>query len=545
MTMALPGPTAGAAELSEEQREAVAERLGITPEELEALQRGEFSGEKLFELQRRMGEGLSESLQDPNVRRRLQENMPGDSEQKVFDAYDRNPAVLDPCLVGRWRLDNGTASTDNIAFSGLFELEINPSGRSRAHYRDFTEEIMTRSVFNGEKTGCVRGQSPRSVLIEWEPGTIEEKREHVVTGVMVEEEADGGPRMPAGYEIYRCADNAIVFGGTRFEGAGKAPCEDLVSRARERFHIPPPGESGHDVLDGWWLHEARRGNPRAQRAGLMRGRQVLARQLAEYLEAHPDARRHIEDTMEMFERELGIEAGDGEGERFGADLNTDELPIDTALVLAKGARESGVADLLSTSDRVIVSSGREVHPEGESGLDYLFNHRDDFPPSAQDDIRPVPREELTERGRARASPPAPARLPLKYLLAAFIVETRRAEQGFVQKLREEMDGRSTAELRRALNNMSDGARRAWSQLHFGLPGAVRNVLREIAASTPGDEPPDLDRLLTDPTFRSPDFSTAVVRFGIRRSLVTAAEAWLIENYRSDCRLQGGCALRAE
>lgn len=542
LTAATPGQVFGAEPLSDAQRERVAEELGITPEQLERLRRGELSGEEALELQRLMGEGLHESLQDPATRRLLQENLPEGAAEQIIERYRRNPAVLDPCLVGRWRLDNGAASTDEIEYSGVFELDINPSGRVRARYRAFEQEIITSSVYDGDKSGLMCGQSPDHVLIEWNDESIEEASEHVVTGEITREQVDGGPLMPVGDKIYRCTGDAIRLTGIRFVGAGQASCEELVARARARFGIPPPGESGHDVQDGWWLDPARRGNPRAQRAGLVRGRSVLAEDVGRYLQDHPDARQHIEDTLDAFERELGIERldPDGDGRHYGADLDAGNLPVDVDLVLAKGARESGIEDLLSRSDRVIVSSGREVHPEGESGLDYLYDHRDDFPPSMRDELRPVPRAELTERGRARASPPAPARLPLRLLLAAFIVETRRAEQGFIGKVRDELDAYSVAELRAALNAMSVDARRAWSQLHFGLPGAVREVLAAIAETTPEGELPDLDRLINDPTFTRGDFSTRVVRFGIRRSLVTAAEAWLIDNYGDQCRLSAGC-----
>jgi hypothetical protein len=268
----------------------------------------------------------------------------------------------------------------------------------------------------------------------------------------------------------------------------------LVARARARFNVPEGGFSTG-----------------RQQTDFFRGRSLAVSAIMDAAARDPEAsRRQIARALQAFATDPSVHGRD--------------IPIDLAFAVAKLAREGGPDLAFSTSTELIVSSGRDTHPDGRIGFDYLWNIRS-YVPNYNDRLQPVTTGLIRPQAR-------PARLQQRDALIAGIAYARRSEAVFLGHVREVFSDYSAEERQRLLSRLSRDAKRAWVQSTFGTPGYSRLALQYLARRSTR-ETIDLDAILTDPELvagrHAPDPSRSRrVGFSIGRARVTAGESWMLE-----------------
>ncbi|MCW5516882.1 hypothetical protein [Muriicola sp. Z0-33] len=236
--------------------------------------------------------------------------------------------------------------------------------------------------------------------------------------------------------------------------------DETVSRARQIANVPERG-----------FRVERRGRTVPFNISLSR-----MRELQQALQ-DPAIQEHIRTTLDLFENETG-------------DTQRSRDEIDLPLVLAIASRESGVRLPLARGERRVVTAGRDAHTRGESGLDWLYDRRSDFPSSIRSEILPVEGNSGIPGHFRREC--HPAYVKEKHMLTSFIVEVAGRRQSFINRFNRAFADRHgfTEEQRNALvENLSSSANRAWIQAAFGsrsvdILHAVRRFIRaEMRAGT--------------------------------------------------------------
>lgn len=311
--------------------------------------------------------------------------------------------------------------------------------------------------------------------------------------------------VPANTGAQRLAQsNVPVDGIPKPISASKAP----QGRARNPEHPTIPITSPVPCLSqlsrGSDLYEQAR-----QRFGLdpSHGRTLYARDVETEISSHPDAQAHIEETLEIFRRELNW--GNGR--------------VDLPFILTITRRESGADTISARGNRRVVTGGKyDTHPQGEGGLDNVYDHRNGatFPRTIRDSMTEVPQSELLPTGVGRH----PARLPEKYFLGAFISELEFDWQRVQARIREEFEGevdsngRPMAEV--LLNEISVDARRVWIATYFGNPAQFVRQIQSLRNRHRNHERVSLEW---------------AVRNGRERARRAAANAWMLEQImNSNC-----------
>ncbi|MEX0290259.1 MAG: hypothetical protein AB3N14_14220 [Flavobacteriaceae bacterium] len=236
--------------------------------------------------------------------------------------------------------------------------------------------------------------------------------------------------------------------------------DETVSRAREIAHVPERG-----------FRVERRGRTVPFNISLSR-----MRELQQALQ-DPAIQEHIRTTLNLFENETG-------------DARRSRDEIDLALVLAIASRESGVRLPLARGERRVVTAGRDAHTRGESGLDWLYDRRNDFPSAIRSEILQVEGNSSIPGHFRRDC--HPAYVKEKHMLASFIVEVAGRRQSFINRFNRafaDRHGFTEAQRTELLENLTEAANRAWIQAAFGsrsvdILHAVRRFIRaEMRAGT--------------------------------------------------------------
>lgn len=168
---------------------------------------------------------------------------------------------------------------------------------------------------------------------------------------------------------------------------------------------------------------------------------------------------------------------------------------DIPLVLALATRESG-RTVFRTGTETVVSAGRDTHPSGVSGLDFLYNLRRYFN-EAGVFIGKVDKNEL-RRGREDRRP---GLIQARHLLFAHMVKSGSDEKVF----RSRHIGRAVKTAALTLGpeplfgQLHGNARRAWMSLYYSGPGFVLHTLNDVTrALEQQDRPIDLNQILNLP-----------------------------------------------
>lgn len=168
---------------------------------------------------------------------------------------------------------------------------------------------------------------------------------------------------------------------------------------------------------------------------------------------------------------------------------------DMNFALALGTREGGKT-LLRRDHEVVVTAGRDTHPHGVGGLDFLYNKARFFH-EAGIRISKVPPSELKEGRKSRK----PARIEARYLLFANMVEISSREK----VLRDSQIPRQVKALgiaaspRELYRSLSKDANRAWRALSYSGAGYVTSTVAFILRSQAhAGRAFDLNAILTDP-----------------------------------------------
>lgn len=168
---------------------------------------------------------------------------------------------------------------------------------------------------------------------------------------------------------------------------------------------------------------------------------------------------------------------------------------DIPLVLALATRESG-RTVFRTDTETVVSAGRDTHPSGVSGLDFLYNLRRYFN-EADVFIGKVDKNDL-RRGREDRKP---GLIQARHLLFAHMVKSGSDEKVF----RGRHIGRAVRKAGLTLGpeplfgQLHSNARRAWMSLYYSGPGFLLHTLNDVAGALQRQgRPIDLNQILKLP-----------------------------------------------
>ena len=229
----------------------------------------------------------------------------------------------------------------------------------------------------------------------------------------------------------------VVDGSSQVAGSSNISAQ-IINRARQLAHVPEGGF-------------------RVERQGRMARFDISVRRMQRLkaLVHDPDVRRHITWTLNLFGNDTGSARQSRED-------------IDLALILAIASRETGEQLPLARGERRLVSAGRDAHSRGESGLDWLYDRRNDFPSSIRSEIiRVEGNPDIPGRFKRECHP---AYIREKHVLASFIVEMPARRQFFLNRFARvfsDSNGFSNEQRQELLGQMSLNARRAWIQAAFG------------------------------------------------------------------------------
>jgi LAS superfamily LD-carboxypeptidase LdcB len=265
----------------------------------------------------------------------------------------------------------------------------------------------------------------------------------------------------------------------------------LREEARRRFGIPGMGvQSGRPDYDGWAPHGR-------QHPALTKSNQTIPERITEHLAAHPAGVTHLRQTLALFASGSPV------------------LPasIDLPLVLAIAARETlPLRRVFSDEATAVITAGRDTHPQGVSGLDFIFDSHELFPAAIRAQVQLVRAGYRPGREDRRA-----AQLPERYLLAAFVVAVEAGRRGFERQVRRVFAASANA----LVAALAPDARRAWIALSFSGVGYVYRALERLRGGA-GAPPPDLlGRLLVDP-------ASIAGNFHVQSAVVTSARAWMLD-----------------
>lgn len=264
---------------------------------------------------------------------------------------------------------------------------------------------------------------------------------------------------------------------------------ELRDSTRSRFNIPGMGvESGNANYDGWPEYGIYK-----QRAALTKNNQTISEAMYNLMQDE-DKRSRLEETLILF---------DGPGR-----VNRDDIDIPLLLVIA--AREGGPNIVFSNRNNRIISAGRDTHPNGVSGLDYLNNAKHLFPDSIRNQIRLVSTGLKEGRENRR-----PASLPEKYLLAGIAVWIEYMEDRVFYWFRQTFPDNVDS----LIGELSSDAKRAWISLGFAGTGYARRAMVQLK-ELHINENTLLNRILTDSILRED--------FHIQGAIVTVARCWMLE-----------------
>jgi RHS repeat-associated protein len=269
--------------------------------------------------------------------------------------------------------------------------------------------------------------------------------------------------------------------------------EELRADARREFGIPGLGvRSGRANTDGWEPYGRFH-----QRAALTRNGRTIPETVHRQLNnMGQQAQRHIEYTLNLFPEK-----------RTGNEIIRSDIDLSLSLVIAP--REGGIPGVFpddsDENDRVI-SAGRDTHPGGVSGMDFLYNSINLFPESIREDITLVSHGYIAGREHRRA-----ARLTRKNLLAAIIVTLEAGERSFVRSVSRLWGDEGEMQLL----TLSEDARRTWIALGFAGAGYVNRAIKYLKDHALG-----LEDILTNSYLRRD--------FHVRGAIVTAARASMFD-----------------
>ncbi len=173
-----------------------------------------------------------------------------------------------------------------------------------------------------------------------------------------------------------------------------------------------------------------------------------------------DTLKHIQTSLDLFKRTT-------------LSYYTGHLPY----ILALSTRESGVKNLYSTKNDLINTAGKDTHPGGVSGLDYIYDHHKYFTEADINIIRVTSGFKPT-RGNRR-----PAIIQAKHLLFAFFIQTSydlsKVHDGIRDVL---LDLQSIYSPDALYNETSVEAKRVWLAIKFAGVGYFKAYLKNIIAN---------------------------------------------------------------
>ncbi|WP_394750117.1 hypothetical protein [Spongiimicrobium salis] len=298
--------------------------------------------------------------------------------------------------------------------------------------------------------------------------------------------------------------NELAYGSQRSRPFA-ALSNNVIERARSTVHLP---ERGFRIQN--------RGRTVRFNIGLARLRE-LARTLQ-----NPEILQHIQSTMRLFENDNGT-----------AHLSRDE--IDMPLILAIATRESGLRLPLARGERRLVSAGRDAHSRGESGLDFLYDHRNHFPSAIQSEIIRVKGNSAVQGHLIRENT-NPAYIKEKHMLASFIVEIEVRKRRFLTRFERafsDSNGFTAEQRQELLNTRNTGAIRAWTQAAFGskltellnsIRQGIRSELRsgaEFSAIIQNDEF-NLNAIVVNDNIMPTNLSRQRTRLSLAEAMIIAS-----------------------
>ncbi|MEM8808279.1 MAG: hypothetical protein AAGF01_19845 [Cyanobacteria bacterium P01_G01_bin.38] len=201
--------------------------------------------------------------------------------------------------------------------------------------------------------------------------------------------------------------------------------------------------------------------------------------------------------------------------------------IDWPLVIIIAGREAADKNILTQTSRPnkpVITAGRDTHPDGVAGFDYLYNFLNLFPDEIRRTVHPV--KKGFKEGREDRKP---ACIPKKYLLAGAIVNIVHSERIFEKEVRKHFEENAD----KLLSDLSIDARRYWVAISFGRSGWMRTFVRRYKTKFDQKKITGLNAILEDERIRriKKGKDGKPLPNPVRRAYRAAIQARILERYK--------------
>jgi len=209
----------------------------------------------------------------------------------------------------------------------------------------------------------------------------------------------------------------------------------------------------------------------------------------------------------------------------GKTVRIDEIDWPLVLIIAgREASDKMVLKRTSRPDELVITAGKDTHPQGVAGFDYLYQDKylNLFPIEVRNTLKPV--EKGIKKGREDRKP---ALIPVKFLLAGAVVNIVFSERIFVEAVRAAFKENSD----KLLSGLSLSAKRYWIALSFSRSGWMRGFVLRYSKEFDKNKIIDLNYILEDEKIRRKKVKAGrEIINPVRIAYRAAIQAWILERY---------------